>query len=194
MFGKRVVAFLYLQTTDSHNIDSQNTDSQNTEGAMMIPNNAPQGAWEDAPEPADTSDVNLESTLDALWRAHPHAAQGPSAELMRCVEACIACATACTACADACLAEEALHDLASCVLMNTDCADICHATGQVLMRRFAPDWQVLRKQVEACKTACRRCAARCEHHAALHEHCRVSGEVCRRCHTACEQLLAVLPA
>jgi hypothetical protein len=40
--------------------------------------------------------------------------------------------------------------------------------------------------------SCRACGDECEHHAAMHEHCRVCAEACRRCEQACRQLLAVL--
>ena len=150
-----------------------------------------EGAQGDAPEPASRSDLHSETTLDEM--AQPKLTHALNSALLRCIEACIACSTACTACANACLAEEPLHDLASCILMNTDCADICHMTGQALMRQPERDWQMLRTQVDVCQRTCGRCATVCEQYALQHEHCRVCGESCRRCQNACAHLLAALP-
>ncbi len=136
----------------------------------------------------------LQDTIDVMMKTHPNPAGAPNDALMLCIEACITCATACTACADACLAEEHVSDLASCILMNTDCADICHATGQVLMRQSTATWDVTRRQLEACRTACARCAEMCEQHAAAHEHCRACAIACRYCEDACHTMLAALPA
>jgi hypothetical protein len=55
--------------------------------------------------------------------------------LARCIEACFSCGQACTACADACLAEDSVTDLARCIRLNLDCADICDVTGRVLSRQ-----------------------------------------------------------
>jgi hypothetical protein len=140
------------------------------------------------------STATIEETLHVMLKTHPNPAQRSRAEVMQCIEACIACAAACTACADACLAEDHVHDLVSCISMNTDCADICRATGQVLMRQVGPDWEVKSKQLAACGSVCARCAAECEQHAEMHEHCRVCAEICRHCEQACDQLLKTLPA
>jgi hypothetical protein len=40
--------------------------------------------------------------------------------------------------------------------------------------------------------ACASCAAECESHAGMHEHCHVCGEACRRCESACADLLTAL--
>lgn len=112
--------------------------------------------------------------------------------LLRCIEACMECVQACTACADACLGEDMVAELVACIRKNSDCADICAATGSVLSRQTEPDATTLRALLEACITACASCAAECEQHADMHEHCRVCADSCRRCEQACANLLATL--
>ena len=52
------------------------------------------------------------------------------------------------------------------------------------------DAAVTRGQLQACVAACGVCAAECEQHAGMHEHCRVCAEACRECEEACRELLA----
>ena len=93
-------------------------------------------------------------------------------------------------CADACLSEEMVAKLVSCIATNHDCADICRATGDVLLRQTSPKAEVQRKLLEACAAVCRACAEECEQHAEKMEHCRICAEACRRSEKACEALLA----
>ena len=111
------------------------------------------------------------------------------AKLAECIEACYACAQACTACADACLSERMVAELTKCIRTDLDCADICATTSAVLSRHTGYDANLTRAVLEVCRTACRSCAAECEEHAGMHEHCRICGEACRRCESACAELL-----
>jgi hypothetical protein len=102
------------------------------------------------------------------------------------------CAQACTACADNCLSEPTVAELAKCIRLNLDCADVCTATLRVASRQTEYDANVTRPLVEACVAACRSCGDECERHAEMHEHCRVCAEACRRCERACRDLLAAM--
>jgi hypothetical protein len=102
------------------------------------------------------------------------------------------CAQACTACADDCLSEPTVAELAKCIRLNLDCADVCTATLRVASRQTEYDANVTRPLVEACVAACRSCGDECERHAEMHEHCRVCAEACRRCERACRDLLAAM--
>lgn len=110
-------------------------------------------------------------------------------ELAACIEACFDCAQACIACADACLGEDMVADLRRCITSDLNCADVCATTGRVLSRQTAYDAEITRAVLNACRDTCRRCAAECEQHAGMHEHCRVCAEACRRCEQACDRLL-----
>ena len=133
------------------------------------------------------------STIDQLLSTHPLAPEDAyRAKLAACIAACLECVQACTTCADACLNESSPADMVRCITTCLDCAEICAATASVLSRLSERDPAVVRAQVEACRTACGACAAECEQHAGMHEHCRVCAEVCRRCEKACAELLSVL--
>lgn len=58
-------------------------------------------------------------------------------------------------------------------------------------RQTGSNTDVLRPARGFC-AACASCAAECETHAQMHEHCRVRAEACRRCEQACAELLGAL--
>lgn len=111
--------------------------------------------------------------------------------LTKCIEACFDCGQSCTACADACLGEEMVKELARCIRLDLDCADVCETTGRALSRQLDADPQVTRAFLLACAQACRSCGEECERHAEMHEHCRLCAEACRRCEQACNELADV---
>jgi hypothetical protein len=114
------------------------------------------------------------------------------AAMTRCIDECFDCAQTCTACADSCLSEDTVSDLVKCIRTNLDCADLCDATGRILSRHTGYDANLTRAVLQACAMACRSCAAECDRHASMHEHCRVCAEACRRCEQACRDLLTSL--
>lgn len=87
---------------------------------------------------------------EQMLEATPHQPQFEPEVLVRCIDACFSCAQACTFCADACLGEEAVTDLARCIRLNLDCADVCEITGRVLSRQFAIDVELAHALVEGC--------------------------------------------
>ncbi|OWL95427.1 hypothetical protein CBQ26_11715 [Deinococcus indicus] len=140
----------------------------------------------------------MPASTQRMLQTHPNPAglfdQGALAE---CIDACFECANICTSCADACLEErEHLMHFVSCIRLNLDCADICGATGRVLLRLTQPDQNVLRAQLQACLAACQACGNECERHAREMNmtHCAVCAESCRRCEQACQDLLSSLSA
>jgi hypothetical protein len=110
-------------------------------------------------------------------------------KLQECIDACFECVKACTACADACLSEEAVAEMRKCIRTDLDCADVCDATGRVLLRHTGYDANLTRAVLEACAAACKACGDECARHAEMHGHCRVCAEACRRCEAACRELL-----
>jgi len=77
-----------------------------------------------------------------------------------------------------------------CIRLNLDCAEICTATGRVLIRQTEYDAPTAKAQVQACAEACRTCAEECERRADMHEHCRICAEACRQCEEACNACLS----
>ncbi|WOC63466.1 four-helix bundle copper-binding protein (plasmid) [Paenarthrobacter sp. AT5] len=131
--------------------------------------------------------------ISAMIDSHPRATGLVDKEgLAECIAACLECAQACSACADACLGEDMVADLTACIRTDLDCADICHATGTILSRQTDTNTEIVRALLEGCRTVCGICAAECEHHAGMHEHCRICAEACRRCESACAALLPAL--
>ena len=111
----------------------------------------------------------------------------------RCIEACYDCSEACTQCADDCLSEQDLQELAKCIRLNLDCADVCQTTGRVVSRQTEYDANVTRALLGACIAACRGCGDECKHHGDHGmEHCKVCAEECRRCEQACEALVGAI--
>ncbi len=113
--------------------------------------------------------------------------------LVRCIEACVECEQACTQCADDCLSEQdRQHQLAKCIRLNLDCADVCSATGRVVSRQTEYDANVTRPLLEACAAVFRSCGDECVGHAEHMAHCRICADSCRRCEQACRELLAAM--
>ena len=130
--------------------------------------------------------------VQEMLAAHPWEGNVDREVLGRCVDACFDCSKVCTSCADACLSEDSVADLRKCIRLDLDCADICDATGRVLARQTEYDAPTSKRQLEACREACRTCAEECERHAEMHEHCRICAESCRECEQACAELLEAM--
>ena len=112
--------------------------------------------------------------------------------LARVIEEALVCFQTCTACADACLGEGNVAGLTTCIRTCLDCATICAATVEVLSRHTGYDADVTRAQLQACIAACKAAGDECEHHAQMHQHCRICADTCRSCEQACRDLLAAM--
>lgn len=140
-----------------------------------------------------TYDQRGHMTTTSMITAHPNPTDNVDTDkLAEAIDAALACVQACTSCADACLAEEEVAELRNCIRTDLDCADICATTASVLSRRTGNNLTVVKAQLEACRVACATCAEECEHHAGMHDHCRICAEACRRCEQACADLLAAM--
>ena len=127
-----------------------------------------------------------------MIRTHPDVKGNTNDALIRCIEECYDCAQVCTSCADACLGEAMVAELRQCIRLDLDCSDICAITGAVATRRTGSNDEVVRRMLETCALACRRCAEECKRHARKHEHCHVCAEACLRCERACQEALRSL--
>jgi hypothetical protein len=130
-------------------------------------------------------------TVAEMIKSHPDLALDPDA-LVGCVLAAHDAQAACTACADACLAEDDAASLRTCIRRDLDCADVAGTTASVLTRQVALDPGLVRVLLEACTVAAKRCAAECEEHAAMHEHCRLCAVACRQLEASSRSLLETL--
>lgn len=89
------------------------------------------------------------------------------------------CLAACEYCADACLSEENPKEMAECIRLDRDCADIC----AMAIRYIARDSRRASAVIKLCSQICDQCAEECENHD--HEHCQKCAEACRECADAC---------
>ena len=127
--------------------------------------------------------------VEEIIATHPDVKGSTNAALLSCIEQCYDCAQTCVACADACLAEPMVRQLAQCIRLNLDCADICSAAGSIATRRTGSNEQLIQSVLEACALACRLCRDECAQHAEAHEHCRICATACEDCASACEAAL-----
>lgn len=102
-------------------------------------------------------------------------------DLSTCLAACQAALQACHACAASDLQERDVEMMASCVLINLDCADMCEATIKALARRSPHHGDFC----AMCEHLCRACAVECGKHDT--DHCRRCKDACLRCAAACAQ-------
>jgi hypothetical protein len=115
------------------------------------------------------------------------------ATLRHCIEATGICAQAAIACADACLAEEMVEELAECIRVLINTADVCDVVTRVLSRRTGPDHALTRPLLTACRATCRQAREVCGEFLPIHDHCRVCAQACRAAERACHALLATMP-
>lgn len=123
----------------------------------------------------------------AMISTHPHVRGNINETLVHCIEECLDCSQTCLLCADACLGEERVRQLAQCIRLNLDCADICAATAALSSRRTGSNEAILRTMIELCAEACRVCAEECMRHETDHDHCKICAETCRRCEIVCRR-------
>ena len=128
----------------------------------------------------------------AMLETYPRDFNVDQQRLSAAIEMLVDCANTCVQCADACLSEPHATDLAKCIRLKMDCADICATTSRVVSRQTEYDANVTRPLLEACIAACRSCGDECAQHAEHMEHCRICSQQCRDCEQACQHLLAAM--
>jgi hypothetical protein len=101
-----------------------------------------------------------------------------------CIAACHACEVACLHCASSCLQEPHVQQMARCIGLDTDCAQVCGLAIALMSggSELAP------AACSFCAQACEACAAECAKHDA--DHCQQCAEACRRCAAACKAMAA----
>ena len=125
------------------------------------------------------------SYVSRIMASHPrHVASEQAPDLATVIEACYQCHQACLACADACLGESMPGEVARCIRLNLDCADVSLAAGSVLIRPTVQH-RVADALLRACIAACEFAEEECARHAATHPHCEVCRQACEACREAC---------
>ena len=91
------------------------------------------------------------------------------------------CALACERCMSACLEEKDVNEMAHCIEIDRDCAEVCLLGAKLLIR----DSEIAHAYLKICEEACRICAEECSMH--QEEHCQECARICRRCQEACHE-------
>jgi hypothetical protein len=86
------------------------------------------------------------------------------------------------------LAEKDVHELARCISLDVDCAEVCR-TAVALMARES---ELSAALCETSAQICDACAEECERHPM--EHCRQCAQACRRCAQECRRMASSMPA
>lgn len=104
-------------------------------------------------------------------------------DLRHCVDLCQACHAACTECAAHCLTMGGAHAEPGHIALLLDCADICRASADSVLRGSA-HWNYV---MGVCAFLCERCAIDCERLGGdtVMEDC---ARACRACHEHCLRL------
>lgn len=125
-----------------------------------------------------------------LFRTQPDGVgDGP---LPHAIAEAITCSAICTGCADACLSEDNVADLARCIRLDLDCADVSTAMASQAMREPQGTSERFVTLLQLCADTCDACAAECEKHQDRHEHCAICARSCRKCADACRDVIAGL--
>ncbi|SEA40769.1 protein of unknown function [Thalassobacillus cyri] len=94
------------------------------------------------------------------------------------------CMEACNHCYTSCLQEDNVKEMAECIRLDRECADICAFFEQSLTR----DTPYVQELAQLCAKACRDCGEECAKHD--HDHCQKCAEACRKCADECEKLVS----
>ena len=119
----------------------------------------------------------------------PAGAAWGAGEVAAAIDACLDCLQTCTSCANACLGEDDVAEMAECIALDQNCADLCATTARVLSRPVDADSRLVHPLLQACVRACSSCAEECARHAKHHQHCAICAQACRACLAACTTLL-----
>jgi hypothetical protein len=99
-----------------------------------------------------------------------------------CIAACNRSAEASNHCAVSCLFESNRHELARCIQLDMDCAEICRLAAGYMARGS----ELVMEMCAFCADVCEACAEECERHPM--QHCRKCAEACRACVRECRRM------
>ncbi len=99
-----------------------------------------------------------------------------------CIEACYRCAAACDHCGSACLQEHDVKDMARCIALDIDCADICRMAAAYMARGS----EQIASVCQFCADTCEACGTQCARHSM--DHCQACAQACRQCAEQCRRM------
>jgi hypothetical protein len=109
-------------------------------------------------------------------------------QFQSCIDACNMCADACDRCATACLQEPNVQDMARCIALDIDCAQMCRIAAGYM----AHNSESISAICNTCAELCDTCGEECAKHQMAH--CQECAEACRRCSDECRRMTSAMPA
>lgn len=107
----------------------------------------------------------------------------PHEKYQKCIDACNQCAVTCEHCAAACLQENNVSELARCIALDHNCADVCYMASKLMAggSEFAERFCAL------CADVCEACGNECEKHSSM-DHCKQCADACFQCAKVCREM------
>jgi len=112
------------------------------------------------------------------------------AMMQGCIEACSAASMAATMCADA----DGGEGMGRCASMCMNTAEVADTMMRMMLRPAGYDMGVMTSMMSTCMAMGEACAAECDMHAAMSEHCRVCAAACRAMVEACSTAMSGMQA
>ena len=121
----------------------------------------------------------------------PHTIRNGStdAEIQKCIDACTQCHRVCTTTVTHCLQKGGRHAEVEHLVLLLDCAEICQASANFMLRGS----HFHTSTCAACVEVCRSCADSCEE-MGDDETMRRCADECRRCAESCERMARMTTA
>lgn len=113
----------------------------------------------------------------------PHTAK-LSREMRECIQNCQECHSVCTETTAYCLEKGGRHAEANHVTLLLDCAQICAASADFMLRMS----QFHGRVCDVCAAICLGCADSCERVAPADTTMKLCADVCRRCADSCRRM------
>lgn len=107
----------------------------------------------------------------------------PHEKYQRCIDACNACAVTCEHCAASCLQESNVSELARCIALDQNCADVCYLASKLM----AGGSEFSEKFCAMCAEVCEACGNECEKHSHM-GHCKECADACFQCAKICREM------
>lgn len=108
----------------------------------------------------------------------------PSGDMQQCIQACLDCYAVCTTTAAHCLGLGGEHASLEHQTILLDCARLCQASADFMLRGSHRHQQVC----AVCAEACRACERECTRLGASDAMMQQCAEACRRCAESCERM------
>jgi hypothetical protein len=129
--------------------------------------------------------MEVSSTLETAGHALKDIFKGFTDEMQVCIQNCIQCHQVCEQMIQHCLSKGGLHSETTHIRTLQDCAQICAASADFMIRQSS----LHSRTCGICAEACLACAIECELFTD-DEMMSMCADVCRRCTESCRKMAA----